>query len=97
MAIFFHPKLENRTIDPNKFNAPCSGLHNATGSAAMRPPGVSQIGKLFRARSQGFLIGRHPFCVADPVAVAFDPEAAITPPHIVDWDDVDADRPALFP
>ena len=37
------------------------------------------------------------FSVADPFHVAFDPEALDRPPHVVDWDEVDAQRCALFP
>ena len=37
------------------------------------------------------------FSVADPLHVTNDPEPTDRPPHVVDWDEVDAQRCALFP
>jgi hypothetical protein len=37
------------------------------------------------------------FSIADPVEVDFDPEPCQLPPQIVDWDQLDAQRPSLFP
>lgn len=42
-------------------------------------------------------IRRLGFALADPQQVEFDPEPFELPPQVVDWDDVDAQRPALFP
>ena len=42
-------------------------------------------------------IRRRGFGLADPFGVEFDPEPLDLPLHVVNWDDVDAQRPALFP
>ncbi len=42
-------------------------------------------------------IRRRGFSLADPVAVSFDPEPCQRPPQSVDWDQLDAQRPSLFP
>lgn len=39
-------------------------------------------------------IAHHGFSIADPAMVDYDPEPS--PPHTVDWEHVDAQRPALF-
>lgn len=37
------------------------------------------------------------FSLADPPAVLYDPEPFVRAPQFVDWDELDAQRPALFP
>jgi hypothetical protein len=37
------------------------------------------------------------FSIAEPVDVDFDPEPCQLRPQIVDWDQLDAQRPSLFP
>lgn len=42
-------------------------------------------------------IRRRGFGLADPVDVDFDPEPSERLPQIVDWDDLESSRLALFP
>ena len=42
-------------------------------------------------------IRRRGFGFADPFDVDFDPEPSERPPQTVDWDELDAYRPSLFP
>jgi hypothetical protein len=42
-------------------------------------------------------IRRRGFGLADPLDVRFDPEPNDLPPQIVDWDELEASRLALFP
>jgi len=42
-------------------------------------------------------IRRRGFSIADPLEVEFDPEPCQLPPQVVDWDQLDAQRPSLFP
>jgi len=37
------------------------------------------------------------FSVADPGDVSFDPEPTPAVPQVVDWDELDSDRYAVFP
>jgi hypothetical protein len=37
------------------------------------------------------------FTIADPPETFFDPEPFFRPPAVIDWDEVDAQRPSLFP
>jgi hypothetical protein len=37
------------------------------------------------------------FSVADPGDVSFDPEPTPAMPQVVDWDELEADRVAVFP
>jgi hypothetical protein len=41
-------------------------------------------------------IRRRGFSIADPARVLHDPEPA-SPPHIIDWDEQDANRVSYFP
>jgi hypothetical protein len=42
-------------------------------------------------------ISRRGFTIADPPETYFDPEPFFRPPSVVDWDQLDAERPSLFP
>ena len=42
-------------------------------------------------------IRRRGFSLADPGDFEFDSEPCVSLPQIVDWDQLDAQRPALFP
>lgn len=55
-------------------------------------------------RAVAFATGESPreishlgFSLADCVAVDFDPEPCDRPPAVMDWDEYDGQRPALFP
>ncbi len=41
-------------------------------------------------------ISRRGFSLADLIEVDYDPESEVSP-QVVDWDELDAQRPSLFP